>query len=345
MKPRLIDSNDLINQKMQEHEQSKVHEKYVKERTHMAYSPNNEMEEEEGGFVEGLFAERIDTFSDGEGNLMYGEESDPAEALTRELLAECQRETTNVFTDNEIRKSTFGSGVQSEREQLELEKADFAEQQVAYQEALEQLEERYHQIIQQEKESQLKAEEIIKAASDEAERIKQQAQEEGRFIGIQQGKEEGLRQAEEEIAEKETALEQEREQLETHYENLISQIEPKFMEVMTGIYRQVFEVDFSQKKEVIHYLIAKTLRRADGGKNYMIHVSKDEYPYVSQQKRKLQEIVADDATVDVVEDLTLKSNECLIETEGGVFDCGLGTELTELEKELKLLSFQPVRMK
>ena len=30
----------------------------------------------------------------------------------------------------------------------------------------------------------------------------------------------------------------------------------------------------------------------------------------------------------------------MVETDGGVFDCGLGTELEELTKKLKLLSWQ-----
>lgn len=43
--------------------------------------------------------------------------------------------------------------------------------------------------------------------------------------------------------------------------------------------------------------------------------------------------------LEVVEDITLHKNECMIETDGGVFDCGLGTQLDELTKRLKLLSF------
>ena len=44
--------------------------------------------------------------------------------------------------------------------------------------------------------------------------------------------------------------------------------------------------------------------------------------------------------VEVVEDATLGKNDCLIETENGIFDCGLGTQLAELRQKLKLLSYE-----
>ena len=50
--------------------------------------------------------------------------------------------------------------------------------------------------------------------------------------------------------------------------------------------------------------------------------------------------VAPGSTIDIVEDNTLSQNECLIETENGIFDCGLGTQLSELKQQLVLLSYE-----
>ncbi len=59
------------------------------------------------------------------------------------------------------------------------------------------------------------------------------------------------------------------------------------------------------------------------------------------QKKEIQaESVAGNATVEIIEDISLRKNECLIETEGGIFDCGLGTQLSELSRKLKLLSYE-----
>ena len=46
------------------------------------------------------------------------------------------------------------------------------------------------------------------------------------------------------------------------------------------------------------------------------------------------------SSIEIVEDNTLSKNECLIETENGVFDCGLGTQLAELKQKLMLLSYE-----
>ncbi|MCR5755338.1 MAG: hypothetical protein K6G30_11090, partial [Acetatifactor sp.] len=70
-------------------------------------------------------------------------------------------------------------------------------------------------------------------------------------------------------------------------------------------------------------------------------VSKEDYPYVSMQKKQIMVgVTVPNSTVEVVEDLTMTPNECLIETEGGIFDCGLGTQLTELSQKLRLLSYE-----
>jgi flagellar assembly protein FliH len=39
----------------------------------------------------------------------------------------------------------------------------------------------------------------------------------------------------------------------------------------------------------------------------------------------------------------MKEYECIIETDGGVFDCSVGVELEELSRKLKLLSFERKR--
>ena len=49
--------------------------------------------------------------------------------------------------------------------------------------------------------------------------------------------------------------------------------------------------------------------------------------------------MSESTTVDVVEDAAVAKNECMIETENGIYDCGLGTQLDELRKKLMLLAF------
>jgi flagellar assembly protein FliH len=77
------------------------------------------------------------------------------------------------------------------------------------------------------------------------------------------------------------------------------------------------------------------------GRSLLVHVSKEDYPYISMQKKQLvSESVSSSTEVDIVEDASLSKNECFIETEAGIFDCGLGTQLSELSQKLKLLSYE-----
>ena len=80
--------------------------------------------------------------------------------------------------------------------------------------------------------------------------------------------------------------------------------------------------------------------KIEGNRSFFIHVSKEDYPFVSMQKKQITASVASGSSVEVVEDLTLSKNQCLIETEDGIFDCGVSTQLTELSNRLKLLSYE-----
>ena len=93
-------------------------------------------------------------------------------------------------------------------------------------------------------------------------------------------------------------------------------------------------------KEILLHLISTTIRRTEGTREFLIHVSKEDYPYVNENREILHAcLMSENARIELVEDLTVQAGECLIETEGGIFDCGLGTQLEELNRKLKVLSY------
>ena len=99
-------------------------------------------------------------------------------------------------------------------------------------------------------------------------------------------------------------------------------------------------LDLSDKKELIHYLITDAMRNIEGGKSFLIHVSKEDYEYVNEHREELMTGLPQSSTLEVIEDMTLAQSQCYIEADSGIFDCGLGTELKLLKKELTLLSFR-----
>ena len=69
----------------------------------------------------------------------------------------------------------------------------------------------------------------------------------------------------------------------------------------------------------------------------MIRVNEKNFMRLNQEKDRLQEKVGSGIALDLVKDPLLTDEKCMIETDGGVYDCSLDTELNNLIKDLKIL--------
>ncbi len=207
--------------------------------------------------------------------------------------------------------------------------------------------------------SQAKAEEMLAQAKKEAERIVAESREQAKTIMAESmeqaaiskknileearmnGYREGINRANEEVEKLKAQLQEQKKAIETEYEAKYETMESDLVDVITGIYEHIFHVELSSYRQILVHLISTTMRKVESGRSFMIHVSKDDYPFVSMQKKQMVEGIGSSSdSVEVVEDLTLIKGECFIETEGGIFDCGLGTQLKELRKRLKVLSYE-----
>ena len=160
-----------------------------------------------------------------------------------------------------------------------------------------------------------------------------QGLQEGHDEGFQRGYDEGMSSAEEHIAEQKLLLEKE-------YNKRSEALEPMLVDKITSIYEHVFHINLESLRDVVVGLLTACLQRVESSRNYIIHTSKEDYPYVSMQKRHLQEAIgAREANLEVIEDTMLSKNQCMVETDMGIYDCSLDMELIALKKELQLLSY------
>lgn len=186
-------------------------------------------------------------------------------------------------------------------------------------------------------EAEKEAEMIRQTAQGEAEQIRSLAREEGQNQGYQEGYQSGLAR----IQEMEAELVKKEEMLERRYQDKMRELEPQFVDTLNGIYERVFDVKFSEQRGLVLHLLTNAMRGIEETKDFILHVSPQDYREVREAKDILtSESLVGSATVEIIEDMTLGKNECLIETGGGIFDCSLGTELSQLQKELKLLSYE-----
>ena len=190
------------------------------------------------------------------------------------------------------------------------------------------------------------AQQIIEDANAQAQQIIEDAKaesttvfDEARVKGEQEGNEKGYAEGLERARQLEAAAEEKAAALDADYEAKMSELEPKMVETLTDIYSHVFGIDLSGRNDVVLHLLKDTIRNIESSKNFLVHVSKEDREYVSENRDELTEGLGGSATVEVIEDITLSAGSCFIETDGGIFDCSLGTELELLRKELRILSY------
>lgn len=193
--------------------------------------------------------------------------------------------------------------------------------------------EKGNQIVQR---SIMQAQEILadaqKQAQTEAEAIRSEA--------MQQGYADGSAKAERELQAAKKELEKQAQKLQEDYDKQIEEIEPILVDKITDIYEYFFGVDLSSKRRILMHLIANTMRHIDGTKNFLIHVSREDVEYISSHKEQILSVANfAGSVVEIIEDISLHKNECMIETDGGIFDCSLDTELKELTRKIRLLSY------
>lgn len=185
-------------------------------------------------------------------------------------------------------------------------------------------------------EAQAEAKRIVDKANQDSAQLREDAKASGYDEGYQNGEAEALKIAEAAKLE----CEARENELQAYYQQKLEELEPVFIEKLTDIYEHIFRVDLSDKKELIMYLLSDAMRNIDGSKNFFIHVSKEDYDFVSENREDLTRGLPSSAVVEVIEDISLAKAQCFIEAEAGIFDCGLDTELALLKKELTLLSYR-----
>ena len=176
---------------------------------------------------------------------------------------------------------------------------------------------------------------LVDEANGEAESIRQSAREQGR----QEGFEAGTKQAEEEYAVKEQELLQKEKALEEEYQKKYEEMEQQLVSELTEVYEHVLGINLSEQSDVVLHLMKEAISSSEGGRNFFVHVSAQDYAYVSAYREDIVGSVGSVDSVEIIEDMTLKASDCFIECESGIYEGGLGTELSLLKKELRLLSY------
>lgn len=176
---------------------------------------------------------------------------------------------------------------------------------------------------------------MIISAKNEIGAMQMRAYEEAKNQGYQEGERLGREESDAAKAEYLRA----KKELEADYRQKCDELEPEFINMLTGIYEHIFKVELYAYQDLIVNLFENTLRKIDVSGNLLLHVSKADYENVLAGKERLKAEVGS-ASLEIVQDMTLSASQCFIETDYGIYDCSLDTQLSEVARKLKLLSYE-----
>ena len=188
------------------------------------------------------------------------------------------------------------------------------------------------------------AEAIIATAKAEAIKITEDAQKEAELL-FEQRKAEGYNEG---VSKMDVELESERIRMQTEIMELKHQLksehdvkmetmESDIVDAIMTVFNRVFDIQFDDKKQILLYLINNTLMNVEVGKEFHIRVSSANYKFIESHIGDIKEKIGNDVNIEIVNDMSLGAEDCIIETESGVFNCGIDMELANLEKDIRSL--------
>lgn len=197
-----------------------------------------------------------------------------------------------------------------------------------------QLQEMQAQAQQMVEDANMQAQQIMEDANAKAEEIFAQS----KVTGYQEGKQQAQQELAKKQAEMNSQFEARKQQLEQEYEQMRAQMEPELVETLTEVFRKVTLTVAEDNQDIILHLINGVMQNSENSHEFVIKASPDDYKFLVNNQGKIYCAMSKEVTLDIAEDMTLKKNECIIETDTGVFNCSLDIELKNLIKDIKLLS-------
>ncbi len=182
--------------------------------------------------------------------------------------------------------------------------------------------------------AQAQAQEIIEAAESNAEALKTMARQDGRNEGYN----EGTQRAAMELQDAKNQMEAEVSQIQNDFMNRQMEMEHEIVEMCLPVFERVFSAELSGKKDVLYHLLDHCIMKIERTGQMQIKVSDANAEFIKGKKEEIQAKIGSEVGLDIIADPLLNDSQCIIETDGGIFDCSIDTELDNLIREIKALS-------
>ncbi|MGN0352718.1 MAG: FliH/SctL family protein [Roseburia sp.] len=182
-------------------------------------------------------------------------------------------------------------------------------------------------------EAKMKADSLLNGAYEQSGKVLEEAKE--------QGYQEGKQRQQEELEQFQKELEQEyqdkKAELDADYQNKFNHMERDLVDVILDVFNKVFHIQFDNKKHILMYLINNAVLNIEGEKKFRVRVARGNLLFLENHKEEMLDRVGHDVELEIIADSTMDGNDCVIETESGVFECSLGVQLENLIKDIRSL--------
>jgi flagellar assembly protein FliH len=250
-----------------------------------------------------------------------------------------RREAELFKSQWEDEKEKMISSAKAEAETIvqEAREAGFAEAKKQTDEAQvikQQAEEEAQRILTEANNKALEQEKEVRQSLD-AER--NEAKENGRVEGREDGYAEGKAEVERLIGRTQTVLER----AQNKRSEILSETEKEIVNLVLLIARKVIKVISENQRDIIITNVVEALRKVKTKGNIVIRVNLADLKLATEHKQEFINVMEGVNSINVVEDSSVDSGGCIIETDFGEIDARIASQLAELEN--KILEISPIK--
>ncbi len=170
--------------------------------------------------------------------------------------------------------------------------------------------------------AQRRASIILDEARELSEKLALEAEQESRQIGYDEGYQQGVEESMHLKNEAKKTLEDAKREK----EEILNSIEFEVLELIINIVNKLLTNTVYVNPKTILVLIRKGLSSATFSGDVIVRVSEEDWELVSDSKDELLQFVDASSNFEIIKDLSLNKNDCIIETPYGSIDCSLNQQ-------------------
>jgi|GEM_PF-649748 len=203
------------------------------------------------------------------------------------------------------------------------------QKQLELEEKIKEVENTKSEIINQ---ANIKAQEIIDKAIQEAQNKAQQILEQAYNQGYSQGYNEAKNKLEQEYQQKIQELQDQIKNILNLKESLVKEMEKDIVELAIKVAEKVINKKIEEEPELVSNYLIELLPKIEQAKNITIWINPNEIEYVRLSKEKFKNLVEDVENINIAPDSRIEKGGCIIETNFGKIDARISTKLEVLKE-------------